>query len=137
MKLNFGRVNLEKINLDYANDVSAFYTLFQIGQLKVDGKKIDLQNNAIHLDEIVLANATSAIRLGKKEAAKVVEKEVKQEVAVQKQKGWDFRVDKIQIDNNVFQFDDDNSPKLRYGMDYAHLHGEGTPTTRVTSKTFT
>ncbi len=124
MKLNFGIIDLRKIDLDYANDISAFYTLLNIGLLRVDGRHFDLANNSIHLDQVVLNNSTSVIRLGKTQAAKVVEKEVKQEVAVQKQKGWRFLVDKININNNTFRFDNDNSPKLSYGMDYAHMHAE-------------
>ncbi|MCU7551069.1 translocation/assembly module TamB domain-containing protein [Chitinophagaceae bacterium LB-8] len=124
MNLNFGTIDLRRIDLNYANDISAFYTLLNIGQLKVDGKKIDLANNAIHLDEIVLNDSKSVIRLGKAPAAKVVKKEVKQEVAVQQQMGWKFLVDKINIDHNTFQFDDDNSPRLSSGMDYAHMHAE-------------
>lgn len=124
MKLNFGTIDLRKIDLDYANDISAFYTILNVGLLRVDGRKFDLAHNSIHLDELVLNNSTSVIRLGKTQAAKIVAKEVKQEVAVQQQKGWRFLVDKININNNTFRFDNDNSPKLSYGIDYAHMHAE-------------
>jgi hypothetical protein len=125
MKLNFGTIDLKRIDLDYANDISAFYTLLNVGQLRVDGRKLDLANNSIHLDEVVLNKTKTVIRLGKTQAAKVVEKEVKQEVAVQQQKGWNVRVDKIRIDDNNFRFDNDNSPKLAHGIDYAHMLADG------------
>jgi len=124
MKLNIGVVDLTNVDLDYGNDVSAFYTTLDLGKLKVDGKDLDLQNQKIHLDEIVLNRSSSIIRLGKKPEAKIVEKEIEQEVQVQAQKGWEFRVDRIRIDNNIFQFDNDNTPKAAYGMDYAHMRAD-------------
>lgn len=123
-QLDVGIIDLSNIDVDYANDISAFYTTFDIGKLKADVRLLDLQNKKIHLDEFILNNSTSIIRLGKTLQAKVVEKEIKQEVEAQKQAGWDFKIDKVQIDNNTFQFDNDNSPALRYGMDYAHLKAD-------------
>jgi len=124
MKLNIGVIDLTNIDLDYGNDVSAFYTILDLGKLRVDGRELDLQNQRIHLDEIVLNKSKSIIRLGKKAEAKVVEEEIEKEVEVQAQKGWDFRVDRIRIDNNTFQFDNDNTPATGYGMDYAHMRAD-------------
>jgi translocation and assembly module TamB len=124
MKLSLGSIDLSKIAIQYSNDVSAFYTNLNVGKLKTTQKLIDLQNNKIFLDQLSLVNSKIAIRLGKKEAARVVEKEVKQEIAAQKSAGWDFRIDHIQFDNNSLQFDNDNNPKQTYGLDYAHLLGD-------------
>lgn len=124
LKLNLGTIDLSKINIDYGNDVSAFYTTLNIGQLKTKEKLLDLVNNKIYFDQLALNNSKVAIRLGKKEAARIVKKEVKQEVQAQKQAGWDIKVAQIQLVNNKFLFDDDNKPRLTYGMDYAHLQGD-------------
>lgn len=121
MKLNFGTIDLSKINIDYGNDVSAFYTIANIGQLKTTEKLLDLQNNKIYLDQLALNNSKFNVRLGNKPAAEVVAKEATQEVVAQKQAGWDIKIDKILIDNNLVQFDNDNNPKLNYGMDYSHI----------------
>ena len=72
MKINLGSLDLSKINIDYANDVSAFYTTFNIGQLKGTERLIDLQNNKIYLEQLALNNSRVAIRLGNKEEAIVV-----------------------------------------------------------------
>ena len=124
LELNLGVVELSNFDLDYSNDISAFYTTLDLGRLRLDARQLDLQNQKVHLDELVLDRSASIIRLGQKPAAKVVEKEIKQEVAVQQQKGWDFRVDRIRIDNNTFQFDNDNSPRANYGIDYAHMRAD-------------
>lgn len=124
MKFGFDKVNLDNIKIDYANDVSAFYTALNIDKLALDGNEFDLQNRVIHFDKLTLANTASAIRLGKKEAAKVVAKEAAQEVRAQAENAWIVKVDVIEINNNSFLFDNDNTPKQPYGIDYAHMKAD-------------
>jgi hypothetical protein len=124
MALNLDIVEFSNIDLDYANDVSAFYTVLDLGKLKLDARLIDLVNQRVHLDELSLTSTTSMIKLGKKAAAEQVEKAVKKTVEVEQQQGWDVVVDKIRIDNNVFQFDNDNTPALKHGLDFAHMRAD-------------
>ncbi len=124
LRLSIGSVDLSRIALKYDNDVSAFYTDINIGQLKATQRVLNLQNNQIWLDQLNLDNSKVAIRLGKKEAAKIVEAEIEKEVEVQKKAGWDFRITNVSLNNNRLQFDNDNKPETAYGMDYAHLLGE-------------
>ena len=124
MKLNFGNITLDDVDVQYGNDVSAFYTLLDIGHLVVDGRQIDLQGQVLHLDQLRLDNSVSAIRLGKKPEAKQVAKEIKKEVEVQAQQNWIIRIDDIAINKNTIQFDNDNQPKQTSGIDYAHFKGD-------------
>lgn len=124
MDLDFGVVDLTNIHVNYGNEVSAFFTQFNIGQLRVDGKDMDLANQSVHLQKIKLANAASVIRLGKKVQAKLVQKEVEQEVKEQVQQPWKIRIDEIEIDNNSLAFDNDNTPAQDYGIDFAHMRGD-------------
>ena len=121
LNVTLGTIDLSKFNVQLDNDVSAFYTTLNVGQLKTNIRLLELQKNRVYLDDLSLNNSKAVIRLGKKQAARVVEKEVKQEVEAQKIKGWDFRITNVQLTNNDLQFDNDNRPKLSYGMDYAHL----------------
>ncbi len=122
---DFDKFNFRKISLDYRNDVSAFYTNLELGSLVVGGDNIDLKNRVITLDEFQLNQTTAAIKLGKKEAAKEVGKQVKQEVQAQAQNDWRFVVSKIRLNNNNIDFDNDNIPRVAGGMDYAHLEAQG------------
>jgi hypothetical protein len=124
IKFNLGTIDLSKINIDYGNDVSAFYTTFNFGQVKGTEKLIDLQNNKIYFDQVALNNSKIAIRFGKKPEAELVKKQVKQEVEAQKQAGWDFQIANLDLENNKLQFDDDNKPRLNYGLDYAHINAD-------------
>ena len=123
-KLNFGEIDLSKIDVQYRNDVSAFYTTMKVGKLFTQGKNFDLQNRKLDLSELQLSNTHAAIRMGNKEQAKVVAQEVKKEIQTQKEQNWGIRIDKIQFDNDHIEFDNDAQPKTPYGMDYAHFDGD-------------
>lgn len=124
LKLNIGNVNLDDVKVDYSNVPSALYTKFNIDKLVLDGRRLDLQNNVVHLDELRLDNTTSIIRIGKPETADIIKKEVEQEVAAQQQNNWVIRADRLRINNNSIQFDNDNEKPTSYGMDYAHLKAD-------------
>jgi len=114
-------VELSKVNLDYGNDVSAFYTSANIGELKTDERLLDLQNNQIELDQFLLNRSKFVVRFGKKQQAEIVKQEVKKEVEAQKQAGWNVRVSRLVANNNTLQFDEDNKPAQAHGIDYAHF----------------
>ncbi|HVK96215.1 MAG TPA: hypothetical protein VM368_00290, partial [Flavisolibacter sp.] len=124
MKLNVGNIEFNKVNVQFNNDVSAFYSDLTIGNLKLDGKLLDLQQNKIHFDELVLGRTKAAIRIGKQETKQLVKQEINQEVEAEKTTGWDIRIDRIRFDDNNIVYDDDNRPRTNYGMDYAHLNAK-------------
>ncbi|RYF86316.1 MAG: hypothetical protein EON98_04030 [Chitinophagaceae bacterium] len=119
--LSFGTIDLSKVSIQYDNDVSALYSKINVGQLKVDGKLLDITHNRVYLDELNLANTTAAIRLGNRPGAEVVKEQAAQQVVAESTTGWDFRIDRLRLNNNDIAFDDDTKPKMNYGMDYAHL----------------
>lgn len=121
MRIAFGTIDFNKVNLDYSNDVSALYTTLKVGQLKAKGKNLDLQSNSFHLEELGLANTTGVVRLGKTQTAKVIAKEAAQELTAQAAQGFRFLTDRVRLDNNTIRFDNDAAPRLKYGMDFAHL----------------
>lgn len=116
VQLDLDDINIQNINLDYRNDVSALYTQLHLGTLQVQPQKIDLAQRIISLDALSLDSTTAVLRLGKKEGA-----ETQQEVSAQEGAGWRIQVANLQLNNNNLQFDDDNSPKQQSGMDYMHL----------------
>ena len=124
LKLLFKELNLENIKLDYRNDVSATYSTIDLGSANVKPNNIDLDNRVIDLQNISLANTIASIRFGKKEQAKVVIKEVKQEAKSQVEAGWRIFASTVNLENNSLQFDNDNNPRIKYGIDYAHFKGD-------------
>jgi translocation and assembly module TamB len=122
--LSLGTIDLSRFSVQYSNDVSAFYTTLNLGTMKATSRVVDINNNRIHLDNVELANTSTVVRLGRKPAARVVKKEVAQEVAAQATKGFDFRIGTLRIDNNTIQYDDENAPRKARGMDFSHLAAE-------------
>ena len=121
INLQLGLIDLEKINVDYGNDVSTFYTVADIGELKTKQRSLDLPNNKVDLDNFTLNDSKFFVRLGKTKQAEVVKQEVKKEAVAQQQAGWGLRATNLSLNNNAIQFDDDNSPPLKRGIDYSHL----------------
>ena len=124
MKLSVGNIDLSKINVQYDNDVSAFYATVNIGQLKAEERLLDISNNKVWLEEVLLNNSKASIRIGKQQTGALLAKEVKQEVQAEAKAGWDFRIGKILLDNNRIAFDNDNAARANYGMDFNHLAGD-------------
>ena len=69
MNLQLGSIVLEKIKIDYGNDVSALYTIADIGQLKTKQRSLDLPNNKVDLDNFTLNDSKFIVRLGKNETS--------------------------------------------------------------------
>ena len=124
LKLLFKELNLENIKLDYRNDVSATYSTIDLGSAQVKPNNIDLDNRVIDLQSVSLANTIASIRFGKKEQAKIVIKEVKQEAKSQVEAGWRIFASTVNLENNSLQFDNDNNTRIKYGIDYGHFKGD-------------
>ncbi|MEI9944245.1 MAG: translocation/assembly module TamB domain-containing protein [Chitinophagaceae bacterium] len=124
LQLNIGKVNLKNIKADYRNDVSATYANLDLGAANIQSKKIDLDNRIIDLKNFSLSNTTAAIRLGKTQQAKVVEQQTEQEVKSQAEAGWQISLTSLDLDNNNIQFDNDNSPRIKNAIDYAHIKAD-------------
>ena len=124
LKLLFKELNLENIKLDYRNDVSATYSTIDLGSAQVKPNNIDLDNRVIDLQNISLENTTATLRIGRKEEARVVVKEVKQEAKSQVEAGWRIFASTVKLENNNLQFDNDNNPRIKYGIDYGHFKGD-------------
>ncbi|MGZ8540638.1 MAG: translocation/assembly module TamB domain-containing protein [Chitinophagaceae bacterium] len=124
LQLTFKEADLKDIKIDYRNDVSATYANLDIGLLNVLSNTIDLNNRIIDLDNISLENTIAAIRIGRKEEAKIVVKEAEQEVKTQAEAGWRISAGTLDLENNSIQFDNDNNPRIKQGMDYGHLKAE-------------
>jgi hypothetical protein len=77
MNLQLGTIVLEKVNIDYGNDVSALYAVADIGRLEAKQRSLDLPNNKIDLDNFTLNDSKLLARLGKTQQAKIVKQEAR------------------------------------------------------------
>lgn len=124
VQLDLDNIEVESINLDYRNDVSALYTQLKLGALRIQPQNIDLSKRIVNLDAFSLNSTMAVLRLGKKEGAEIVKKETQQEAEAQAEAGWQVKIANLQLNNNELRFDDDNSTKLKSGVDYMHLKAD-------------
>jgi translocation and assembly module TamB len=114
-------IDLQKVVLDYRNDVSALYTSASIGSLLAELKEMDMAEQIVDLNTFSLKNTTAALRLGRKEEARELAEDVQKTADSTIKKGWRMQVASFLSENNNLQFDNDNLPHQKTGMDYAHL----------------
>ncbi|MBN8859231.1 MAG: translocation/assembly module TamB [Sphingobacteriales bacterium] len=117
-------IGLQKINVSYRNDVSALYALIDMGALDISPGKIDPGQRTVDLVKLALNQTTAAVRLGKTQAGSrdtITTAPASGDTAP----GWRVLLSSLQLNNNNFQFDDDNAPRANQGMDYMHLKAEG------------
>lgn len=120
-ELVFDKVDLEKVNIDYRNEVSALYTSAAIGSLAVQLKQLDFMEEELDFISLSLANTTAALRLGRKQEARELAKKVGEKTDSSIKQGWRVVVNSFSSENNLLKFDNDNEPHQKTGMDYAHI----------------
>ncbi|MEO6830720.1 MAG: translocation/assembly module TamB domain-containing protein [Chitinophagaceae bacterium] len=119
--LKIGKLSLEDIDADYADDLSAMKAQIRLGQLSSESENIDLPNLQIALKSFVLKNTDAVITLGNSAAAHEVETKVNTGAKAQVSNPWRFTVADLDLDNNNIKFDNNQRPHAKKGMDYAHL----------------
>lgn len=124
LNLKLKDILLENIDVDYRNDVSAFYNTIKLGRLEIEASRLDLPNRILELNTLHLDETTAAIRLGNKQQAQVVKEEVEEAVSSQAQTGWRVKVAELELNNNNIRFDNDAIPRAARGVDYAHLKAD-------------
>lgn len=121
--LTLGKIDLNKIVVNYNNEVSALSAALDMGNMNVVAEEIDLEKLWMRLRQFELNNTTATVHMGR------VQSVVKGKGALQ-QPGekdtaaslpWRLELAQLSLANNNIQFDDDNSPALKKGMDYSHM----------------
>jgi translocation and assembly module TamB len=96
---------------------------YVVGKLEAKPKTIDLENQVINIEKLLLENTTAKIWMGKNSSVPQDAKEVTKEVADSLDKGsWKVRVANIDLAKINFAMDNDNEPRQKQGIDYAHLN---------------
>ncbi len=122
--LKFKNIEVQGISLDYKNIPGGLFALVQVGKLNIGANIFDLEKKVIRLDKFELTNSSVSIRLGK---TQIVKKNipVTAQTAASSQilatTGWQIGLRELLLDDNNIAFDDDNSARRKYGMDYSHL----------------
>ncbi len=123
--LTVGNLTVRDIDADYANDASALKARINLGELIAEPQKIDLKTLDIVMKNLVLNNTNAVVAMGATQQAKVVEVQVEKTAQAQAENPWKIELDKVAFANNNIQFDNNNTPRAKRGMDYGHLNVKG------------
>ncbi|AEW02073.1 protein of unknown function DUF490 [Niastella koreensis GR20-10] len=114
-------VQLKNIDVDYQNNVSAFYTQAKVKDLDTRVNTADLNGRRIILDQVRLLGIDTRVTMGKTQGAELVKQKAKVEARDVANQSWLVNVKNINIQKTAFQYDDENQPRQTRVLDYGHL----------------
>ncbi|PIF60186.1 translocation/assembly module TamB [Flavobacterium sp. 2] len=116
--LKLGKISLSKIDIAYDNKDSKLDSGIKLGSLKLSFNEINLNKQLVDLNAFELKDLSGNLRLGIKD--KQIQTPNLDTTAI-KQAGWKAKLNKIDIENVAFKFDDMQSKPTSKGLDYSHL----------------
>lgn len=117
LKLKLGTIALSKIKFSYKSPEDQLTTAFGLNKLFVKVNEFDIQKEIIDLENFVVNALTAKLTLGKSKKP-IVKKATEKTIST----NWKVKLDKTDLKQINFQFDDLNSQPINKGMDYAHLN---------------
>ena len=115
LKLKLGKIDLAKIDVYYENEKLITNILLQ--KLKVKINTIDLKNQLLAIENLEVTDTKGSLVLGKLDT-----KLLKNENASEENNNWKIKINKTDLKQINFQFDDENAVALKQGIDYKHLN---------------
>jgi translocation and assembly module TamB len=123
--INLRHIRLKNIDVDYKNNVSAFYTTAKFNDLTTRINTADLNARKIIIDHLRLAGAEAKVLMGKTEGAKLVAEKVATEAKDAVAQSWQLNLRDVNIRQTSFQYDDETQPRKKKELDFAHLNATG------------
>ncbi len=122
VKLTLGDIDFTRISLDYRDDAQNMNAAIQLGTFHTRAEFIDLATLRIKLKDIALNKTTAALRFGKTTPVKTKKTGRVVKDSITHAGPWSIDVAGFTIDSTRLQYDDDNRPAIKEGMDYNHLN---------------
>lgn len=117
-KLALNKIALSKIDILYDNKDSKLNSGIRLGNLNLSVNEVDINKQLLDFDTFELKNLSGNLRLGAKD--KQIDAPNLDTTAI-KQAGWKANLNKVNIQNVAFRFDDMQSKPTAKGIDYSHL----------------
>ena len=112
-------VHLERINFDYNDDLNNLLFAINLGGLNLELKQFDLEHNSIDLNKLAIANTGAVLTIGKNsKTPAAVDTIIKKDTT----EGWYVRAANVDLSGLAFRMDNENNPRVKKGIDYAHLN---------------
>jgi hypothetical protein len=115
--LKLGSAELTNINLVYDDEASAMNAQVKFNYLGVDFKNLDLRKEIIEIDKISLKDSESNLVFNQSSSDQSTSTDTTLEQSV----NWIVTATTIDLKNTKLKYDDNTTPKLEKGLDFAHL----------------
>jgi hypothetical protein len=119
LKLKLGEIDLSKLLIDYTDENSKVTSSLSMKKLLVKFNIINLSNHFISIEKIDLSDTKGILALGK-----ITKKATPKTTVDNTPNDWEVKINKTEIKEVGFKFDNDNVAPLPKGMDYNHLKVE-------------
>lgn len=120
LKLKLGEIDLSRINLGYENETNKMVTKNTLEKLLIKFNVIDIENQNIEIQSLALEGVKSALVMGKLDV-QPKETTVDTTQIAPADNNWKLKLNKADLKQIAFYFDDANSAPLKKGIDYKHL----------------
>ncbi len=121
LQLDIKHVSLQKSAIDYRDSTGAVYAFANVGQLDVKPGKIDLANNVFDLGKVSLDKTKAVVKLGKTSAVTPKKKNISNDT-LNASPGVTVAFSSLGVNGVSLQYDNDNEPLQKKGMDYSHIN---------------
>lgn len=112
-------VTLDQISVNFVDSNNALFASVEMQEMKLHIGELNLQHLLIPIYQLKLDGANIALRLGKKTKAALATQATKMDSA--KSVFWQVMTRQIELSNANIQFDNDQYPKQKSGVDYNHI----------------
>lgn len=123
LDLDVKSIDLKRIKATYINNTDDQELRADIGNLKIESEKLDLQKERIDLNSVVLSQSAILYRLDKTITTDSVKKTVTQKEpdSNEKKSHWVIDLKKLNLQGNSIAYDNQNKIPVAKGLDVHHL----------------
>lgn len=121
--LKLDKIAFQQIRAGYTNEVNDMAASLDLGRMNVVTESLDLEKLWMRLRQFELNDSRIVVHMGRTPPVVKGKQALQQpgEKDTTKSVPWRLELKDLGLVNNSIQYDDDNSPALKKGMDYSHL----------------
>jgi translocation and assembly module TamB len=115
-------VDLQKIAFKYADNTAKLHFAVNLGSLNLQLNKFGLADNLVDIKKLSVDSTSMSLHIGKALVQPATPDNTKIAAG---SAGWNVSAGDIAMNSIAFRMDNDNSPPISKGIDYAHLNLKG------------
>ncbi|BAV10336.1 hypothetical protein FLA_6398 [Filimonas lacunae] len=121
--IKLDKIGFSVIEAAYNNEVSYMDAAIKLGRMNIVTEDINLEKMWMRLRQFELSDTRATVHIGKTGPVLKGKQTLQQpgQTDTAQAVPWRFELADLGLVNNSIQYDDDNSPAIKRGMDYSHM----------------